>query len=1005
MSNIPLPHGNLEPRVDPLIETIVSGNAFDLFPPESLALVDADQQRRVGNIRLAAAGLSIATLPIMAQFAPVKTARAAYEGRLPANLDVPSPTVFIIGDSTGVGLGSPGGIVDKMTNAGVGVDVFDVTGSRPLVQPGCDLPNPTAQCLKISDGVRVLEAYPEQAAKTTAFLIDLGINDRQQDFVGNLERVVRRANELGGTDGVKPLIMVPDMIYTAGYAGGKDAKNQLLYDTVSRLQAEDIKVEVIGLNGVVDVALSSDGIHPTGQGYKTEADALVMLAAPRIMDYQKSLYPVEQPAEPAAPIPVVPPTPPVAETPPTPVIPAELPVMLHAGGDIATPRTPTLTDIVAVPNKPAPELIMLHVDSPISRIDPPAPSRQEEPNPLQPVLLNVPPPTAEAGVAIDYDMPKLDEIIVPDKPVLAELPNPTPDIPSTEPVIPSVDNMPDPAETASFYPDNLSGREDAEILMPIVSEKGWMVSSGYAEERKYGGHSGIDLTGRNPSGYSDILSGVDGVILEVDRVDDSDAGLNVIIGTHLTSPSADEDGDVFVQHRELTDLSPDIAVGDVVAPDTIIGGIGHGRTSGSSEGPHDHLQVYALNPLEDPRGSTIYATPGYTLDPTDIGFREPDGRGIIIDGRDVSYSDPPVETPPVEATLPDPVPVEEPDNTIIPIMINTGDEQDKAPTRGILPDLTDIVTPDLGEGDSPTTTPGTSPLPPLTDIVDEPGPTQPDDKKDKRKDKEDKKNKDNPNVPAEEPAQPDNSDPVQPEPTVPVEPPIETPEPTAPPTEVPVEPELPVEQPPVAELPVIEEAPIGEDGLRGFTVPEKIYNFYIDAGYTLAGTAGLMGNFADESGLQPGRPQIAWKGETCTVPPPRLNPKVRDPDSGGTKGMGFGLAQWTTTSRQEGLQAYADSKGVAWTDLRTQLEYTLIELQSSYFKNVDDVLRTTDSIEAATEIVVRVYETPQPYTNGDIAGQQETLRSRTNAAYGINDAAASGAWDVVDVACDGVGPN
>lgn len=92
------------------------------------------------------------------------------------------------------------------------------------------------------------------------------------------------------------------------------------------------------------------------------------------------------------------------------------------------------------------------------------------------------------------------------------------------------------------------------------------------------------------------------------------------------------------------------------------------------------------------------------------------------------------------------------------------------------------------------------------------------------------------------------------------------------------------------------------DGFYGDTIQEKVWWALKDAGYSDEQVAGVMGNIYAESSF---------------------NSSAVNPSSGAS-----GLCQWLY-GRKTQLCAYAESKGVEWTDEETQIEYLIGELDSS----------------------------------------------------------------------------
>lgn len=122
--------------------------------------------------------------------------------------------------------------------------------------------------------------------------------------------------------------------------------------------------------------------------------------------------------------------------------------------------------------------------------------------------------------------------------------------------------------------------------------------------------------------------------------------------------------------------------------------------------------------------------------------------------------------------------------------------------------------------------------------------------------------------------------------------------------------------------------------------------FFKNKGFSDAGTAGIMGNLEQESGTDPKMIQ------------------------GNGKGPAAGIAQWenynTKSKRWKLLSDYAKSKGKSWTDLDTQLEFLLGELEGkkgdSYTgqlmkkKGGINKLKTATDYKAATKLFEEVFE-------------------------------------------------
>jgi hypothetical protein len=147
--------------------------------------------------------------------------------------------------------------------------------------------------------------------------------------------------------------------------------------------------------------------------------------------------------------------------------------------------------------------------------------------------------------------------------------------------------------------------------------------------------------------------------------------------------------------------------------------------------------------------------------------------------------------------------------------------------------------------------------------------------------------------------------------------------------------------------------------------------------------AGLLGNlYAESNGLNPNNSE---DGKQDPTPIP---------------GVGFGIAQWTTAGRQQGLVDLAASEGVPVTDLSVQLDYVWQELTSSY-ESVLLSLEATNDLQTATSIVMNNYEVPLVVISGTPAQQQQELQNRVNDAasilelYGASAQASSSSTTIV----------
>ena len=119
-------------------------------------------------------------------------------------------------------------------------------------------------------------------------------------------------------------------------------------------------------------------------------------------------------------------------------------------------------------------------------------------------------------------------------------------------------------------------------------------------------------------------------------------------------------------------------------------------------------------------------------------------------------------------------------------------------------------------------------------------------------------------------------------------------------------------------------------GLRGNENAEKVFNYFVDRGFTDEGAAGVVGNFMRESGC---------------------NPAITE----GGSGIGYGLAQWSYTRRTQ-LEQFAHSQGKPPSDMKVQLDFAWKELQA--YGSLRGFLSGTHNVDQATIRFCNEYERP-----------------------------------------------
>lgn len=161
--------------------------------------------------------------------------------------------------------------------------------------------------------------------------------------------------------------------------------------------------------------------------------------------------------------------------------------------------------------------------------------------------------------------------------------------------------------------------------------------------------------------------------------------------------------------------------------------------------------------------------------------------------------------------------------------------------------------------------------------------------------------------------------------------------------------------------------------LVGATNEEKIWNALTYVGLNAYGAAGLMGNLYAESGLSPTNLQNTYEKKlgytdatyTAAVDSGAYTNFAKD-------GAGYGLAQWTYSTRKAALLAFVNEAAASIGDLETQLAFLLCELVADY-PAVLAVLKTATTVREASDIVLLKFERP--------ADQSEAVKVK-RAGYG-----------------------
>lgn len=165
---------------------------------------------------------------------------------------------------------------------------------------------------------------------------------------------------------------------------------------------------------------------------------------------------------------------------------------------------------------------------------------------------------------------------------------------------------------------------------------------------------------------------------------------------------------------------------------------------------------------------------------------------------------------------------------------------------------------------------------------------------------------------------------------------------------------------------------------------QTIYTRLRAAGLTPAGTLGVMGNLQAESGLEACRLQGDFAiGRTKSLDyATAIDSGMMDVNRAASDGLGWGLAQWTFSTRKRALILFCQGRGCSVADLGAQVDFLIRELRD--YAGLFRFLCETDDIYSATDRVCREFERPavnnvdaryqaamqlQAQVSGDAAGE------------------------------------
>ena len=122
------------------------------------------------------------------------------------------------------------------------------------------------------------------------------------------------------------------------------------------------------------------------------------------------------------------------------------------------------------------------------------------------------------------------------------------------------------------------------------------------------------------------------------------------------------------------------------------------------------------------------------------------------------------------------------------------------------------------------------------------------------------------------------------------------------------------------------------------------------------GVAGVMGNLKAESCIRSNNLQDS-SAKRLGLTDEEYTKGVDNGTIDFSKAVGYGICQWTSSTRKKGLKAYTDSKGVSIANLTAQVEYLLKELKTTYSKTYS-TLKNAKSVSEASTRFMYYYEAP-----------------------------------------------
>ena len=154
----------------------------------------------------------------------------------------------------------------------------------------------------------------------------------------------------------------------------------------------------------------------------------------------------------------------------------------------------------------------------------------------------------------------------------------------------------------------------------------------------------------------------------------------------------------------------------------------------------------------------------------------------------------------------------------------------------------------------------------------------------------------------------------------------------------------------------------GSSGLIGDTPIQQVWYYLLGKGFKDYQAAGIMGNFAVESGYATNNLQNSYEtnGVTDESYTEAVNNKTMSKDEFMNDNAAYGLGQWKWYTRKQGLYEVTIEKGIPIDDMKAQLDFVWYEMTIGGY---DDDILNASTMEEACNIFLREFEGAGNYSS------------------------------------------